>query len=133
MPPNKIIKLCITSNKVKQLESKSVEESKLNDVLVLCLEAATTQLTSSYTLRVVRMETTPRFVFRTYLQYTQDEELLDFKNCFNVLKAKNKRLADITTRLIELLLSSLKPKLEEIVASLNISPLETIEVEVAYR
>jgi hypothetical protein len=70
MPSNKIIKLCITSNKVKQLESKSIEESKLNDVLILCLEAATTQLTSGYTLRVVRIETTLRFVFRTYLQYT---------------------------------------------------------------
>jgi len=79
------------------------------------------------------METTPGFVFLTKPQYTQDEELLDFKLRLDVLRAKNKQLADITTRLIEFLLSSLEPKLEESIASINLSPPETIEAEVAYR
>jgi hypothetical protein len=79
------------------------------------------------------METAPGSDFRTQAQYTQDQELLDFKLYFDVLKAKNKRLAEITTRLIELLLSSFEPELEEIIASLNIHLPETIEAEVAYR
>jgi len=53
----------ILPDKLKQHEFEFAEESKLNDVLVLCLKAATTQLASGQIQRVVRMETTPRFVF----------------------------------------------------------------------
>ena len=133
MPPTRIIKRRITPDEVKRFEFDSAEESKLNDVLLLCLEAVTAQLTTNHSLRLARIETTPGLIFRTQPKYTQDEELLDFKNCLNVLKAKNKQLADITTQLIKLLLSSLEPKLEDMVASLDISPLETVEVDVAYR
>lgn len=118
---------------IEQLESEFTEESKLNDVLVLCLEAATAQLTSGYTPPIVSRETTPGFVFCIQPKYERDRELLDFRSRLNVLKAKNKQLADIIARLLELLLSRLQPKIDEMLTALNISPSETTEVEVAYR
>ncbi|KFY04988.1 hypothetical protein O988_00361 [Pseudogymnoascus sp. VKM F-3808] len=80
----------------RQLESEFTEESILNDVLVLCLEAATAQLTSGYTPPIVSRETTPEF------------------------------LADIIARLLELLLSRLEPKIDEMLTALNISPSEIL-------
>jgi len=62
------------------------------------------------------MEKTLASVFRTRPQYTQDQKLVDFNLG---LKAKNKRLADITTRLVELVLSNLEPKIEDMVDSLS--------------
>lgn len=118
---------------IEQLESEFTEESKLNDVLVLCLDAATTQLTRGYTSRIIARDTTPGFVFCIQQKYERDRELLDFKSRLDVLKAKNKQLADIIARLLELLLSRLQPKIDEMFTSLNISSLETTEVEVAYR
>ena len=123
----------VARSRIKQLESESAEESKLNDVLVLCLETATTQLTSGYTPLIIARETTPGFVFGVPPKYEQDRELLDFKSRLDVLKAKDKQLADIIARLIELLLSRLQPKIDEMFTSLNISSFETTEVEVAYR
>ncbi|KAH7370236.1 hypothetical protein BKA65DRAFT_589619 [Rhexocercosporidium sp. MPI-PUGE-AT-0058] len=115
---------------VRRLEAEFAEESYLNDILVLCLDSATTKLTHERILRAVRMKTAWGLVFRIP---PQDQELLDFKLRMDVLKAKNKRLADITTRLVELILSSLEPKLEEMMSSLNITSLDTISTEVAYR
>lgn len=69
MPLDNTSRHRITSDEIKELESKSAEESDLNDVLVLFLEAATTQLTSGHTLRAVRMETTPSFIFHNQPQY----------------------------------------------------------------
>lgn len=124
----------ITSERVKQLESESAEESKLNDVLVLCLEVAATQLTSGRILRAVAGETNPGFGFLIQPQYEQDKDVLDFKLCLDALKSKNKRLADITARLLDLRLSSLEPGLDERIASLNISPPKiSAEPGVAYR
>lgn len=126
-------RLLIGCSRIKQLEFEFTEESKLNDVLVLCLEAATTQLTSGYTPLIIARETTPGFVFCIQPKYERDRELLDFNSRLDVLRAKNKQLAGIIARLIELLLSRLQPKIDKMFTSLNISSLETTEVEVAYR
>ncbi|KFZ22728.1 hypothetical protein V502_02792 [Pseudogymnoascus sp. VKM F-4520 (FW-2644)] len=123
----------IGRSSIKQLESEFTEESKLDDVLVLCLEAATTHLTSGYTPLIIARATTPGFFLSIQPKYERDRELLDFKFRLDVLRAENKQLADIIGRLLELLLSRLQPKIDEMFTSLNISSLEKTEVEVAYR
>jgi hypothetical protein len=133
MPSDRIIKRRITFNKIQQLESEFAEELNLNEVLTLYIDAATAQLTNGHIPHVVRTKPTPGFVFRTQPQYAQDQELLDFKLSLDVLKVKNKRLLEIATRTIKLLLRTLEPQLEDMIASLNISLPEGIEAEVAYR
>jgi hypothetical protein len=133
MPSDRIIKRRITSNKIQQLESEFGAELNLNEVLTLCIDTATAQLTDGHIPHVVRTKSIPRFVFHTRPQYTQDQELLDFKLSFDTLKVKNQRLLDIVNRTIKLLLRTLEPQLEDTIASLNISPTEATEAEVAYR
>lgn len=123
----------ISRSGIKQLEFEFTEESKLNDVLFLCLDAATTQLTRGYTPRITATDTTPGSVFCIQPKHERDRELLDFKSHLDVSRAKNKQSADIIARLLESLLSRLQPKIDEMFTSLNLSSLQTTEVEVAYR
>lgn len=127
------IKRYIAGSKIDELKAKFADEANFNEMIILCIDFITAQLLNTCTPHVVRMTKAPQFIFRTKPRYEDDPELFDFKLRFDALKVHNKLLLEILARAIKLLLRTLEPQLDNLIASLSISQPEAVEPEIAYR